>query len=485
MLPAHDTQVLEAAPTGLPAEDIGSVFVVGLSERGPVDDIVALRSLSTYKAFCGNRVSYGAPYDWLDVAFREGLSLAYFSRVVGPDATTAECDLVGTGSPGGTAIHVEASSPGDWANDYGIAITEGSLEDTVRVGVTDAADVLLEVSGELSSNDQLVAWSQRSRYVRFTKESEDFVGVQEPTLAGGDDDRGSVTDADFEVALARFTKDLGTGKVVAPARTSPNFQAALVEHAANNNRHAFIDDTDTASATTLVTDALALRLGDHPRAGAMYAPWLVVPGVVTGTLRTVPYSALQAGLEARSLAAGNPPNVAVAGQDAEGVDLTPRYVLRLSQAPWTEDERELLNDSGVNVARAIHGEVQTWGVRTFADPYEQPEWVQRPGALEAQSIAAKMDNVGGTYLFTQIDGRGLKLAEFAADLTSVCLAEYNRNALYGATPEEAFLIDTGPSVNTPDTLAQGILKARVELRTSPTAERVEIYITKIPANQPL
>ena len=51
----------------------------------------------------------------------------------------------------------------------------------------------------------------------------------------------------------------------------------------------------------------------------------------------------------------------------------------------------------------------------------------------------------------KIDGRGKTIAAFGGELAGVCLDFYGQDALYGETAEEAFRIETGPSVNTPNT----------------------------------
>jgi phage tail sheath protein FI len=56
-------------------------------------------------------------------------------------------------------------------------------------------------------------------------------------------------------------------------------------------------------------------------------------------------------------------------------------------------------------------------------------------------------------------------------------------ALYGATPADAFFVETGPAVNAPATIAAGELRAQVSMRVSPSAEVVRIDVVKIPVTQ--
>jgi hypothetical protein len=60
---------------------------------------------------------------------------------------------------------------------------------------------------------------------------------------------------------------------------------------------------------------------------------------------------------------------------------------------------------------------------------------------------------------------------------------YNAGSLYGETPDDAFSVDVGESVNTPSTLAAGELRAVITMRMSPFAERVVIEIVKVSVDQ--
>jgi hypothetical protein len=53
---------------------------------------------------------------------------------------------------------------------------------------------------------------------------------------------------------------------------------------------------------------------------------------------------------------------------------------------------------------------------------------------------------------------------------------YDVGALYGATAAEAFFVDVGPQVNTPETIAALKIRALLILRMSPFGEIVEILI---------
>ena len=104
-------------------------------------------------------------------------------------------------------------------------------------------------------------------------------------------------------------------------------------------------------------------------------------------------------------------------------------------------------------------------------------------AFLRMAIVAKSDAIGEKYVLRQIDGKGRTAAEFAGELSGMLAAYYETGGLYGDTPEEAFRVDVGPAVNTPETLAEGQLRAVLELRMSPMAELVVIEIVKTPITE--
>jgi phage tail sheath protein FI len=186
---------------------------------------------------------------------------------------------------------------------------------------------------------------------------------------------------------------------------------------------------------------------------------------VPNTTRTVPYCAVQAGMMART---SQNPNVAVAG--VNGIS---RAAINLSLAPFTEQDRGDLNTVGVNVARLMFDGVRTYGYRSLAAPVDYSQWVQLSAVRLFMEIKAKCAEVLERHMFVQMDGQGIEFGSLAGDLTAAIGPYWQpMQALYGNTSREAFVVDTGPAVNTPATVANGELRARVSLRVSPFAELV-------------
>lgn len=455
------------APRSAPTET-GVLFALGLTDRGTTTPTL-IRSIADYRRHYGPRVAYAALYDALETYFREGGAKAYVARVLGPAPITAFIDLTD-----GTAatLRVSAISAGEWGNGLSVAVEAGTGGGTFRLAVSDAGG-LLERSPDLIDTAAAIAWAASSRYVRASE----LAGTGDPVVAAaaaltaGTDDRTNLSDAGWAAALDRFARDLGPGQVAAFGRTTQTGHTDLLAHASVNNRVALLDAPDSDQVATLTAAAVAQRSGTNARDGAMLAPWAIVPGLVAGTTRRVPYSAVQAGLIARSDALYSP-NRPAAGDNGQAV-----YAIGLGAA-FTDAQREDLAEAGVTVARVLHGGVRTYDDVTLVDPATAPTWKTLANVRLRMAIYAAFDVSAERFMFREIDGRGHVAAEFAGALAADLLPLYEADSLYGLTPQEAFQIETGPTVNTPETIEAGELRAVVSVRMSPSGRYVEIELVK-------
>jgi phage tail sheath protein FI len=471
------TQVLlrETPPPISVPTDTTSWFVAGLADRGPTAPY-RITSMAQFEKVFGLRQTYSVLYDALDIYFREGGGSAWVSRVVGPTSTLGTRTLLDAGA--GVSLTVNARDPGAFSTGIKVGVVAGSVGGTYQIQVTDASNVVLEQSGDLTTQQDAIGWSSRSNYIRIVLGATALVPVvvAPAALSAGTDDRTNITDADWLVALDRFGAELGPGQVSSPGRTSDVAHTQILAHAQSHNRRAILDLPDSRTPATLKTSVVNARAGNQ-RWGAAFTPWTLHAGVVQGTMRTVPPSATVAGIIARNEDEYGPdaPSAGVRGESFSAIALT--------QTPYSDTERQDLNDNSVNVILQSFGAIRVYGWRTLVAPAADPAWVGFANSRLAMAITAEGQAIAEQYVFDILDGQGKTLASFAGALTGMLMRHYDQGALYGPTPNEAFTVDVGPQVNTADTIANNELRARLNVRMSPMAELVTIEIVKTPITQ--
>jgi phage tail sheath protein FI len=459
-----------SAGSSSPPVDIGQWFIAGLAEKGSIDRAVKIRSLAQYVTTFGARVAYGSLYDSLDLFFSkgDGGSVAYVARVVGPTPVTATVTIK-DGSV--NTMVFNASSPGEWGNELSVVVTHPTSE-TFKLVVKLGSTVVAENLTPFSTAAEAIAWAATTAFLRIETLGHGIPEVATKTLASGADDRSNVTETQWTNARKLFTKDLGPGQVSMPGRTTAEAQEGLLTHCEQTNRIALLDGTDTATVGTLTSQATTLRGQTTARYGGLFAPWVVIPGISPGTTRTVPPCALVAGLMARNDGLGLNPNEPAAGDN--GIS---SYAVGLSQMNWTDAQRGELSDSGVNAVRFMNENVEVYDDRTLVNFVTDDTWQWLSNARLDAFIKAKAAAVGERFIFRQI---GKKVpAEFGSAIEGeVLLPLFNVEALYGDTQAEAFSVDTGEAVNTPESIEEGKLRAIASIRMSGVAQVIEIEIVK-------
>jgi len=463
-----------SAPSAGVPTDTGVAFIAAEAAMGPTEGPVRLTSLDQFTANFGARIAGTYGYDALDAAFHEGLGTAYFVRLA-EGATVAKESATTIAGEG----NLEAASPGTWANTLSLVVAGSGEAWTAEVkqGAT-----TVQKSLPLATTEALAAFLASGPYLRLTGITK---GTEKPkagtvALKGGTDGTVPITKAStLAAALSTCRPDLGPGQVIAPGKTTAEMHAALLAHAAGTsdlgvNRIAFLDGALGDDELTLKTKAGTQRGTTQDRYGALWAPWAVIPGLAPGTTRTVPWSAIQLGIESRNDAAGHPNQ---AGAGGWGVS---QYATALNRT-FTDAERESLLLAGVNTARAVYGVVESYAFRTLVDPAGvRGPWLQLNHARLNMAIVAKSEAVGEEVVFSQLDGRGHTLAKFNGLLAAMLKELYDDGALYGDEPTEAFTVNTGPAVNPPAQLAEGIMRAVLSVRMSPHGELVQIEVVKVP-----
>lgn len=476
-LPGVPTKIGESLTnTSLPSSS-GTALVVGLAERGPVGVPIPLQSLAQFKNVCGGRTSWNALlFDALRIAFDRGLNQAYFARAVGPAAVIASKKLVD--SEGGDALEIKATSPGEWANSVVVEVVAGGAEGTFKLRVF-IGETLEESSTDLADTAAAVAWAASySTLITLKSLGSKDPKAQKVTLASGADDRANVNAKVIAEALDLFTADLGTAQVAVPGNTAEDVQLAVIAHCNEFERNPFLDAEDTGEYSDVVAAALALRSAEGAHQGAIFDPWDIAKNPdAPGTFLTVPPVGRQLGAVAVVDAQTGNASEPAAGDN--GKARTGGLVVGLARTRNSE-EREALNDAGVNVSIMEDGVPTTYGWRTLADPVSDQRWLPLNVARVMTNIAFEARAVLKRRLFKRTDAQGKTRAAAESDIRNDVLKPlYTGGALYGETEAEAFSVTVTQEVNPTD---GSIAKLEAEVGASPVEFAEQIPLTVVATN---
>lgn len=466
--PGTQVTTITAPPSRGAPTDTGVVFVTGIAQRGAVGVPIVLTGMNDYATYLGARISNGAVYDFLDVAFREGLSKAVFSRVIGPAAVAANHTFVDrAGSPLST-VKATVKWPGPDGNNVTVAISNGGGSNTF-VATVKYSGTVVDTSPDLANPAAAVAW--QSAWIAFTDlasvtaaPNNNPAVVADTAMASGADDAADITETQWTAALTAFVPTLGPGQVAAPGRTTDAAHVALLAHAAANNRFAILDLADTPTVATQTTAATNAISGVDGSYGAAFAPWIVVPPLPgTTSTRSAPPSALIAGLCATVDAIDDPdtaPMGPLNGSSLYALDVTQHY---------SDVDRGTLNSANIDVLINPLGIVMNYGLRTLDS---SGSWQQLTNSRLRMAIAAKAGAIGDNYVGQKIDDEVNGM--FADDLKGMLAAYQASTAIF------AYAVDNGPTIQTDVLTAAGTRVAVISVQMNESAEFTNIEVIKYP-----
>jgi hypothetical protein len=478
---------------------------------GPAGVAVPINSMADFNTYFGSVVNGQVTgrytltnvdstllYDALDVFFREGGINAYVSRVQ-PTST----GVTATSGSNGGKILLTAKGKGTWANSSNsdtsgliLTITGATVGGgTLYTAVITYNGNILATAGGLATDTDVINWvnslpAYKSMCVASSISGSTALPAAGSSVAvymtGGTDT--AVADGDADAALAVFTDLFGPGQVSYPGNTSTTIYGKLANHALANNRVAVLDAPNSSTASDLTTAVAAAQAASlDPSYASMFAPWLVVPGLVNTNPaqgsgiafnRVVAPSALAAAKMAKNDIA-NDANVPAAGV-SHGSAV---YVINTTQSYGSTD-RATLNTAGVNVIRTVPN-INTIAIYGFRSCAFDANWTYLNNVRFRMQLTNDFDVVAEGFQFQEIDGRGQIFGAFAGALAGVCANYWVRKSLYGVTASDAYSVNTGPQINTPATIAAGQINASVNLKMSPFGEFVTINVTKYASNAPL
>lgn len=237
-------------------------------------------------------------------------------------------------------------------------------------------------------------------------------------------------------------------------------QRAILDHCAGlGDRFAILDARPTAD----IGEVLQQRAALDSSYGALYHPWVVVPGCGTPTASAPPcghVAGIFARCDQRIGVHKAPANEAVEG------------VLDLQAEP-DYDAQLLLLARGVNHLRTLTGRgLRLWGARTLsADPTWRSINVRRLFLTIGRWLECFMRGLA----FEQNDRR--LWARILRELSAYLDGLFHRGALVGSTPNQAYYIKCDSETNPPDVVRAGMVVAEVGLAPVAPGEFVVVRMT--------
>lgn len=223
-------------------------------------------------------------------------------------------------------------------------------------------------------------------------------------------------------------------------------------------RFAILDAVLTSDTATVEKQRAALSSED----GALYHPWLWSPGQ-DGTPLYLPPCGHLAGIYARSDQKVGV-HKAPANEPVDGV-----LDLRVN---LTDDVIGRLYAEGVNCLRAVPGRgFRVWGACTLSD---DPGWRPIGARRVFLTMSRWLEQFMAPLLYEPNDVR--LWVRVMRELTAYLDAEFQRGALKGRTPEEAFFVKCDSETNPPDVTDAGMLVTNVGVALAAPAEFVFVRI---------
>lgn len=471
------TTAVRTGPTNTQTAPTATLFLAGVTERGPDGTSHLVTSLSDFEDIFGLYTSSGYAHQTIETFFEEGGARAYVSRVV--DESAVEASLALTALGGGTCINLLASGTGTWANSGGLTaqVEHPSASVNFRIKVrlngtlvyttethTVVGDAIDEINNSATAALYLTASAGASSNLPAVLAATNF--------SGGTNGSTLVAD-DLEDALDTFTSNLGPGAVAAPGFYTEAMRNLIFAHAASNNRICLTSFNEGTSVTTAISEAANHVGADNGPYGAFFYPWVKIPnGNLTMTIPPEGYVAAKRARVHNLYGPWNP----YAGERTEAT-----FVEDL-EASLSKTDADSLDENFINAIRIINGTPRVYGARSASDDTTNFRFIISREVLN--QIVHESESALEALLFLPIDGRQSTFSRVRATLTAIMERIRLAGGLYEAFDANGKQIDPGytvqvNNVNNPLTqLATGVIKAKVGARVSSIGDTIEVEITK-------
>jgi phage tail sheath protein FI len=146
-------------------------------------------------------------------------------------------------------------------------------------------------------------------------------------------------------------------------------------------------------------------------------------------------------------------------------------------------QQSILNPKGINCIRVLPGRgVVVYGARTLSNNSFYRFSATR---IILNILAGTLRKSFDEQLFSLVDGQGALFARIEGTADTICESLRNAGALYGATPDEAYLNICDTTNNTPVSLETGTVYLDCIVKPSPTMEVLAITVSRSSLGQVL
>jgi hypothetical protein len=487
MRPGPNVATTTSVPPNPSPTDTGTWFPVGRSSQGP-NTPTLIKSFAQYQAVYGGRGTISSvAFDAVELYFTEGGNALWFCRPIPTGAKQATIAAKGEAETAKTTLVFKANGVGAWGNTIEVVI--GGAKEAFTLAVKYKGKE--EVSPVFKTLAEAVTWCATTQYITASiGEANETPKTGTLTLATGEEGASGTEEEEataFKTAAELFTPAMGPGQLSFPGVTTTKAIKAQYEVATKQERRAVVDLPNYAAEGKTVAEQeaklkaaaeLVKGYGEIGRNGALYGSWQTTPpalGLITS--RVVPPSAYVAAKAAVIDSLGNV-NLPIAGKQA-----ILATSLGFNTALFSEAQVEALYSVGVNLCKEVNGQVRLYGNRTAVNRETEPLYAQFSNARLDMAIIWGGLAIEEELMFSQVDGAQKDQTLYGSLLNNMMLGFYKVGAVFGATPQTAYTVDTGADVNTPTTEQEGDLNATIAARRSPGADQINLNIVRVGLQQ--
>jgi phage tail sheath protein FI len=468
---------------------------VGWAPRGPVDRALRLTSFADFERSHGGLNANSVLGYAVRQFYDNGGSDAYVLRIGDPATmVTASCDL--------NNLHVEASSPGDWAHDFSVRVTQRAAPNanrfTIDVIQPSANSAVIESFANLSMTTTDARFAPnvingRSAFIDNLSDSAPTVPATTPgngTAALGSGTPGNPgtvigpADAGFQNQL---TTAFATGgiadridlfNIVCVPGLLDQGTVTTMQQRAHERRAFLIVDCDENDTVATAAATMAQRVGADALNAGFYFPWVRAADPLQGNaIRAFPPCGFAAGLFARTDAQRGVWK-APAGTEA-GLTGAVGLAITMSDA-----ENGQLNPHGVNCLRTlpVYGNV-VWGARTMeGDNDRGSEWKYIPVRRMALFLEESLYR-GTQWVVFEPNDEPL-WAQIRLNIGAFMQGLFRQGAFQGSTPKQAYFVKCDSETTTQADINLGIVNIFVGFAPLKPAEFVVLKIQQIAGDIP-